>query len=70
MKKHFCTCHVVECPKHPTNHAEGCDPCIEKNLELGEVPACFWFNVPKVKGTSEWSADNFAKFVAEERAKA
>ena len=67
MKKHFCTCHVQECLSHPYNHDKGCDPCIEKNLELGEVPACFWLNVSKVKGKTEWSADNFAKHVANER---
>ena len=70
MKKHFCTCHVVACSKHPNNHNEGCDPCIEKNLELGEVPACFWLNVSKMQGKTEWCAENFAKFVIEERAKA
>jgi len=65
MKNHFCTCIVKECPKHPHNHDDGCDPCIEKNLKLGEIPTCFWLNVPKITGTTEYSAENFAKFVAE-----
>jgi len=69
MKKHFCTCHVLACPEHPNNHNEGCDPCIRKNLKLGEVPACFWLNLSQVKGETEWSAENFAKFVVEEREK-
>jgi len=70
MEKHFCTCHVQDCPAHPNNHDEGCDPCIKKNLKLGEIPACFWLNLPKIQGETEWSAENFAKFVIEERGKA
>ena len=69
MKTHFCSCEEFACSKHPYNHTEGCDPCIEKNLKLGEVPACFWYNVSNVKGETQWSADHFATFVTEERAK-
>lgn len=68
MNKHFCTCHTEECPKHPKHHNEGCDPCIEKNLKLGEIPACFWQNVANVKGETQWSAEHFAGFVLEQRA--
>ena len=63
----FCTCTVFDCKAHPRNHNDGCDPCIKKNLELGEVPACFWNNVAAVKGTTDYSAENFAKFVMEKR---
>jgi hypothetical protein len=59
----FCTCPALECPQHPSKHEAGCDPCIKKNLELGEIPACFWDNVSKVTGATEYSAQNFAKFV-------
>ena len=45
MKKHFCTCPVKSCDKHPTNHEAGCDMCIEKNLAEGEIPACFWVSI-------------------------
>ena len=65
MTKHFCTCPALECSSHPHNHGGGCDPCIKKNLELGEIPACFWGNVSHVIGTTEYSAENFAKFVLE-----
>ena len=67
MEKHFCTCTVLNCTSHPQNHDGGCDPCIIKNLQLGEVPACFWGNVSCVTGTTEYSAENFAKFVLEKR---
>ena len=66
MKKHFCTCTVLDCPHHPTNQEMGCDPCIEKNLEQGEVPTCFWMNVQAgVAGTTEYSMENFSKFCLE-----
>ena len=69
MTKHFCTCPVLECPLHPRNQDGGCDACIKKNLELGEVPACFWENVSTVTGTTKYSAGNFAKFVMEKSCK-
>ena len=63
----FCTCTVFDCLAHPKNHQEGCDPCIIKNLGLGEIPSCFWENVSKVTGTTEYSAEKFARFVTERR---
>ena len=69
MEKHFCTCPVMDCPIHPNNsenHNKRCDECIQKNLELGEVPACIWGNVKKgIESTSEWSMGNFSKFFLE-----
>jgi len=65
--KHFCNCPALECVSHPNNHDKGCNPCIKKNLELGEVPACFWDNVSHIIGTTEYSAENFAKFVMKNR---
>ena len=40
--KEFCTCTDLKCPLHPTNHENGCDPCIKKNLGLKEIPSCFF----------------------------
>ena len=40
--KHFCTCPVVKCPRHPSNHDRGCDPCIKDNIERGKMPACMF----------------------------
>ena len=47
-KKEFpmCTCGDTACPNHPANHPDGCTRCIKKNLELGEIPSCF-FNAQK-----------------------
>lgn len=42
----MCTCGDTACPNHPTNHSDGCTRCIKKNLELGEIPSCF-FNAQK-----------------------
>lgn len=66
MKNHFCTCPAKDCPNHPLNHEKGCDPCIQKILEIGEVPACVWMNAHAgVVGTTEYSMENFAKFYLE-----
>ncbi|MCL1993434.1 MAG: DUF6485 family protein [Spirochaetes bacterium] len=63
MEKHFCTCQTTDCPSHPGNHNEGCDLCIQKNLKLGEIPACFWINITNgVIGQTEYSVENFTKF--------
>ena len=74
MEKHFCLCHVVECPHNPhnpNNHNKSCDACMQKVLNLGEVPACIWNNVAcGIKSTSEWSMGNFAKFFLEKKASA
>jgi hypothetical protein len=67
MEKHFCTCSDLECSLHPYNHNKGCDPCIKKNLELGEIPSCFWKNVSKVVGSTEHSAEKFVQFVGENK---
>jgi len=69
MEKHFCTCDVMQCEFHPHNLDKGCDPCIQKNLKLGEIPACFWHNISRVAGTTEYSVENFTKFYLAHKAK-
>ena len=69
MEKHFCTCTQIQCEKHPSS-TKGCDPCIQKNLELGEIPACFWINVENgVIGKTAYSVENFTKFYQETKHK-
>ena len=68
MTKHFCTCTDTKCPNNPCNHNKGCDTCIQKILELGEIPACIWNNARNdITGTSEWSMEKFSKFYLERR---
>ena len=68
MEKHFCTCTVLQCPKHPNNSDNGCDPCIKKNLELGEIPSCFWHNITNgVEGKTDYSVENFTQFYLEHK---
>ena len=68
MENHFCTCTVTQCSEHPFNTQKGCDPCIQKNLKLGEIPACFWYNVKNgVIGKTEYSVENFTKFYLENK---
>jgi hypothetical protein len=68
MEKHFCTCAETKCPDHPVNHDNGCDPCIQKNLELGEIPACFWYNISKVDGKTDYSVEKFTQFYLDHKA--
>jgi hypothetical protein len=67
MEKHFCICKKIQCPNHPNNHDKGCDLCIQKNLEYGEIPACFWFNISNVSGKTDYSVDNFVKYYLENK---
>jgi hypothetical protein len=67
MEKHFCTCKKIQCPNHPNNHDQGCDLCIKKNLEYGEISACFWYNITNVSGKTEYSVENFVKYYLEHK---
>jgi len=70
MEKHFCTCLVMDCPNNPNNpecKIKSCDACMQKIIEMGEVPACVWLNMKEgIKSTSQWSMVNFSKAVLEE----
>ena len=69
--KHFCSCTDTECPCHPVNQDNGCDPCIQKNLQEGEIPSCFWNNVRNgVKGATPYSAECFSEFCLEQKGNA
>ena len=59
----FCTCPVVQCPRHPSNHDEGCDPCIKDNLEKGKMPACMFKAVSDdVDDVRDFSLQGFVDF--------
>ena len=36
MTSHFCTCQNTACRCHPSNHDQGCDLCIQKELRKGD----------------------------------
>lgn len=55
----FCTCSSLDCPHHPSNHDQGCTPCIEKNLRTREIPGCFF---RKVEGHENRTGDHFEDF--------
>ena len=59
----FCTCTDTKCPYHPTNHNQGCTPCIAKNLREREIPTCFFKSVDFPKPTSEWHFEDFAALI-------
>ena len=62
----FCTCTDYACPMHPSNHDQGCAPCIAKNLKLREIPSCF-FNMVRSEGKQEsFFFEDFAKAVMEQ----
>ena len=60
---HFCTCTDTACPYHPTNHNQGCTPCIAKNLREREIPTCFFKSVGHPKPTPEWHFEDFAALI-------
>lgn len=63
MQNHFCTCGETKCKNHPNNHEKGCDPCIQKNLARGEIPACFYLKVsPDTSGLTSFTVDSFVNF--------
>ncbi len=61
--KHFCTCPMTKCPRHPFNHNEGCDPCIKNNLQHGKMPACMFKAVSEnTDQVKEWTIKGFMEF--------
>lgn len=60
---HFCTCPVTQCPRHPSNHKQGCDPCIKDNLEKDKMPACMFRAVSDdVSKVSDYTIKGFVDF--------
>lgn len=59
----FCTCTDFACPMHPTNHENGCAPCIAKNLKEREIPSCFFRQVSPGKKRDSYHFEDFAKEV-------
>ncbi|MCQ2547461.1 MAG: DUF6485 family protein [Clostridia bacterium] len=69
MKVDFCTCGDTSCPNHPSNHDLGCTPCILKNLQEREIPACFWHTLKTENVKDSWHYEDFAEKVMEENDK-
>ena len=63
----FCTCSDTSCPFHPTNHDQGCAPCIAKNLKEREIPSCFFHSIDRPKPTDGWHYEDFAALVEAEK---
>ena len=60
----FCTCMDYECPFHPRKHDGECAPCIRKNLENCEIPACFLSKAGEgCLGEGDYSFYSFAEKV-------
>lgn len=63
-----CLCTDHACPLHPTNHDQGCTPCVRKNQARGEIPSCFFkLAAPDVKPEAYYF-QNFADAVNEQSA--
>lgn len=61
--KHFCTCPVTGCPRHPSNHNQGCDPCMKDNLKKGKMPACMFDAVSEdVSEVRDYTIKGFVDF--------
>ncbi|MDL2319151.1 DUF6485 family protein [Eubacteriales bacterium OttesenSCG-928-A19] len=63
MEKHFCTCPVTECKRHPFNHDQGCDPCIRDNIEKKKMPACMFRVVhDDMSEVKDYTHEGYARF--------
>lgn len=61
--KHFCTCPVAGCPHHPSNHNNGCDPCIKDNVEKKKMPTCLFKAVNEdVSEVRDYTIKGFVDF--------
>ena len=68
MKEHFCTCPEKSCAFHPARHDEGCDLCIKKNLDHGEIPTCFWISVGgDLSGVEKYTVESFVNYFLRSR---
>lgn len=59
----FCTCNNFNCPLHPTKHNKGCAPCISKNLNLREIPNCFFNLIENAEDRKGDSLQDFAEMI-------
>lgn len=69
-RRHFCTCTDTACPCNPNNpvnraKGRGCDACIRKNLQYGEVPSCIFKSLGSTEDWHDYSVEGFARFVAD-----
>lgn len=62
----FCTCGDLKCPYHPANHDKGCALCVAKNLKLGEIPSCFFNQLPSKGKRTGYTFEDFARAVLHE----
>lgn len=70
---HFCSCTDHACPFNPHNpknqdkEGNGCDRCITKCLNHGEIPSCFFNAVSSgKKPEGGYTYRDFADFVVRE----
>nr|WP_325296956.1 DUF6485 family protein [uncultured Dysosmobacter sp.] len=67
--EHFCPCKNTACRCHPSNHGQGCTPCMEKELRKREIPSCFWdFVIEPGESVEDCSMEAFARRLLEKRA--
>lgn len=59
----FCTCKNTDCPLHPTKHDKGCAPCISKNLQLKEIPNCFFNLIENAERRTGDTFEDFSKLI-------
>lgn len=69
---HFCSCKDHSCPYNPHNKSNkgGCDRCIQKCLNKGEIPACFFNAVSNdQENLKSFTYGDFANFYFNSREK-
>lgn len=65
MSVDFCTCVDKACKCHPSNHDQGCTPCIASNIMERHIPVCFYRCLePDMDRKQDYSFEGFAAFLA------
>ena len=65
-QKHFCACPNLTCklnPNNQNNHSKSCDHCVKSNLNLGEIPRCFFRLInDDISEIKEFTIETFVDF--------
>ena len=60
-KPAFCSCMDHACKQNPVNHERGCEPCVAKCLQAGEIPSCFFHKLKVPVDDGDYSFAGFAR---------
>ena len=65
--ENICTCKELDCELHPTNHKNGCTPCIKENLKTKDIPNCMLYEIDPSDIRENDSFELFAKLLKDSK---